>query len=747
MQAEKILAEHTDDFSSDSDSDAEESASKRHSGLGALANVLKTKLNKTTAWTPPPVPVKKDYGHSEKEIHGKAISDSKHSIDNQEEKSLPSKKDLIETKHDNVKNIKLESHEAQNKFEPPTPVKKNIPAEEEQSSADIKSAFGLHLKHVEKGKSKDETVPKSSNIQKTPLRTNQKPPPPPKAPGDKAPLSPVRVKKPAVAIPGKTMEQKTSVSGDSKVHLGSDNVSSSGGELSEMKPDVKGLAGALKAKFESEPVKSTNPPDTNKVTVSANLKQSKFSDATVKPNPVPAKPWQAKADTSKHTGEPKRFGHEGVKKPDMSGRTSSSVTNAFPPAHKTEAKVSENEVVSGGKVSDLASVLKSKLESRQTAGDSIAQSQEHEKQSTNSSASHIPPKPVINLKPNIGAKPPRPVTPPSPKSQPKSGQPPSAGRSPLSVIENRQSAAKLNEDSVAKLNALLDGKESKELDPKKYSSRPLPPKPDQDTIASKDDCKDARKSSVPNVTSKPVPNLPVKPKVNIELKPEPKQSSAFKKDSDDDLRPAGVAGIASALKAKLEDSSNTGFKVKPDLKVIKPAIQKSKPITAIKPKTEAIISDKNVSNKAVNLDKSSSSVLEANEDLFYAIADFPGENDGEISLTIGVEVKVLEKADCWWYVNYDSKEGWAPSSYLEQVKQAKSAATDKLVLNQSRPVQEKKTVYRTCSDFTAENEGELSFNSGQNVSVLDKPEGGWWYVQIGKLEGWVPESYLEEIIV
>ena len=56
-------------------------------------------------------------------------------------------------------------------------------------------------------------------------------------------------------------------------------------------------------------------------------------------------------------------------------------------------------------------------------------------------------------------------------------------------------------------------------------------------------------------------------------------------------------------------------------------------------------------------------------------------------------------------------------------------------------------MFRTCSDFTAENDGELSFNSGETVTVLEKPEGGWWFVQIGRNEGWVPETYLEEIMV
>ena len=726
MQAETNWTENDNAWSSDSDSDADEAVS-RQSGVGALANVLKSKLDKSASkpQPPPPPPVKKEVHSTAKDSGAKTISDSKVSINTPQERTV--KKDLVEHKDSGVKDRKIDSSLA---------AKNKVQTEDDSNSVDIRSAFGLQLKPVAKGKSKEESSPKSSNMPKPPLKIAQKPPPPPKAQEDKLPLSPGRSKKPPVLIPSssKTMEGNHSSVSDNRLPMGSNVVKTSSEEQDEMKPNVKGLAGALKAKFESGPVMSTNTSDSNKINISSNSKQSKFGDVIAKPGPPPAKPSKPKPEPFRVTGEPKRFGQEGNKKPDIGTKTNFSGAKDLSSAHHIGRTDHEMEVKSGGKVSDLASMLKSKLDSRNTACDSNSHSQD-DKQGIVPGAPVKPP----NLRPNVGAKPQRPVTPPSPKTQHKV-----SGVSPLSVIENRQSSPRLNEDSVSKLNAMLDGSDSKGLDPKKYSSRPLPPKPADDTSGTRED---TRKPSVPNISNKPVSNLAFKPKLNNDHTSEPKQPKTFNKSDSTEVKPAGVSGIASALKSRFEDNLSAGLSEKPDIITIKPVLNKPKPMTAVKPKADTLASDRNISSKDINSEKVDTRVEpEINEELFCAIADFPGENEGEIELIIGVEVKVLERADCWWYVTYDSKEGWAPSTYLEQVRHSRTVS-DKLVSNKPRPAEQKTPVFRTCSDFTAENEGELSFNSGETVTVLEKPEGGWWFVQIGRNEGWVPETYLEEIMV
>ncbi|XP_066549678.1 SH3 and PX domain-containing protein 2A isoform X2 [Amia ocellicauda] len=51
--------------------------------------------------------------------------------------------------------------------------------------------------------------------------------------------------------------------------------------------------------------------------------------------------------------------------------------------------------------------------------------------------------------------------------------------------------------------------------------------------------------------------------------------------------------------------------------------------------------------------------------------------DSEISFAAGVEVEVVEKQESgWWYIRRGDSEGWAPTYYLEPVKQAEVAGTE-----------------------------------------------------------------------
>jgi len=54
-------------------------------------------------------------------------------------------------------------------------------------------------------------------------------------------------------------------------------------------------------------------------------------------------------------------------------------------------------------------------------------------------------------------------------------------------------------------------------------------------------------------------------------------------------------------------------------------------------------------------------------------------------------------------------------------------------------------VYVTVADFKAQAGDGLNFTAGVNVEVITKNSSGWWYVQLGNEEGWVPSSYLEKV--
>lgn len=57
--------------------------------------------------------------------------------------------------------------------------------------------------------------------------------------------------------------------------------------------------------------------------------------------------------------------------------------------------------------------------------------------------------------------------------------------------------------------------------------------------------------------------------------------------------------------------------------------------------------------------------------LYRSLEAYKKIQDSEVSFPAGVDVEVLEKQESgWWYIRWGSEEGWAPSYYLEPVRQA-----------------------------------------------------------------------------
>uniref|UniRef100_A0A3B4Y7L2 SH3 and PX domain-containing protein 2A n=1 Tax=Seriola lalandi dorsalis TaxID=1841481 RepID=A0A3B4Y7L2_SERLL len=52
--------------------------------------------------------------------------------------------------------------------------------------------------------------------------------------------------------------------------------------------------------------------------------------------------------------------------------------------------------------------------------------------------------------------------------------------------------------------------------------------------------------------------------------------------------------------------------------------------------------------------------------------------------------------------------------------------------------------YYTIADFQSSISDGISFRGGQKADVIEKNPGGWWYVQIGEMEGWAPCSYIDK---
>lgn len=55
--------------------------------------------------------------------------------------------------------------------------------------------------------------------------------------------------------------------------------------------------------------------------------------------------------------------------------------------------------------------------------------------------------------------------------------------------------------------------------------------------------------------------------------------------------------------------------------------------------------------------------------MYEAIEDYLASSEEMISFSCGQKIEVFEKHDeGWWYVNINGKEGWAPSTYLKEIR-------------------------------------------------------------------------------
>ena len=86
-------------------------------------------------------------------------------------------------------------------------------------------------------------------------------------------------------------------------------------------------------------------------------------------------------------------------------------------------------------------------------------------------------------------------------------------------------------------------------------------------------------------------------------------------------------------------------------------------------------------------------------------------------------------------------ESFSNFVFLSQRKPFKATTSTR---SRSSVQSESAEVYVTIADFKAQAGDGLDFKAGVNVEVITKNSSGWWYVQLGNEEGWVPSSYLEK---
>ena len=149
---------------------------------------------------------------------------------------------------------------------------------------------------------------------------------------------------------------------------------------------------------------------------------------------------------------------------------------------------------------------------------------------------------------------------------------------------------------------------------------------------------------------------------------------------------------------------------------------------------------------------------------YVAISDYSGDDASCLSFKEGDTVEVVKKSsNGWWYIKIGFREGWAPSTYLDEktsdskpkpVRPTKPPAP-KVNQVQARPVPKPRTRtkvsspssnnYRAVADYDVpiyEDSG-IPLLEGKLYEVLEKNDSGWWFVSDGDREGWAPASYFD----
>ncbi|XP_018596433.1 cytoplasmic protein NCK1 isoform X1 [Scleropages formosus] len=130
---------------------------------------------------------------------------------------------------------------------------------------------------------------------------------------------------------------------------------------------------------------------------------------------------------------------------------------------------------------------------------------------------------------------------------------------------------------------------------------------------------------------------------------------------------------------------------------------------------------------------------------------YTAEREDELSLVKGTQVIVMEKcSDGWWRGSYGGRSGWFPSNYVTEDPDATAASepagslTEKLAAAM-RSADRMLDVVQALYPFSSGNEEELSFEKGEVMDVVEKPENDpeWWRCRKadGQL-GLVPKNYV-----
>ena len=153
----------------------------------------------------------------------------------------------------------------------------------------------------------------------------------------------------------------------------------------------------------------------------------------------------------------------------------------------------------------------------------------------------------------------------------------------------------------------------------------------------------------------------------------------------------------------------------------------------------------------------------ARKPTYTTICDYEEGLEGCVQFREGEEVTevVEKKEDGWWFIRIGTREGWAPSTFLDEIKSPSSKAKSAPVRPDAAPVRPDATPVRPakkpslkstnlfkaienyCTSSIDDSGTCIDLVKGMVYEVVERADG-WWFVRgTDNKEGWVPSTYLD----
>lgn len=127
--------------------------------------------------------------------------------------------------------------------------------------------------------------------------------------------------------------------------------------------------------------------------------------------------------------------------------------------------------------------------------------------------------------------------------------------------------------------------------------------------------------------------------------------------------------------------------------------------------------------------------------LVRCIADFAADQDGDLALTEGEIVAVIEVLDdAWLRGSIDDRTGIFPVTFVEDYSKPTDAesAIALSAVSGSGP-----ELFRCIADFAADQEGDLSLKEGEVITLLERIDDDWMRGETSGQEGIFPMTFVE----